>query len=185
MSIGSHLVRVGLFGQIGRFRAPAGEVVARGLRVVCRTRRGLEIGEVLREPSDEEPLGAADGTLLRRVTAEDDLLLARLERDREQAFARCARLLDERVPGITLVDVEHLFDGRSLFFYFLGEMSSEVEALTQALTQELAETYEATVRFRQFADALQHGCGPDCGTNASVACSSACGSCAVAGACSR
>jgi cell fate regulator YaaT (PSP1 superfamily) len=181
MGVASHLVRVGLFGQIGRFTAPTGEVVARGLRVVCRTRRGLEVGVVMREPSGDEPPGDDDGSLLRRVAPEDDLLLARLERDREKAFNRCARLLDERRLGVTLVDVEHLFDGRSLFFYFLGEVTPQVEALTQ----ELAETYETTVRFRQFADALQRGCGPDCGTETASGCGSACSSCSVAAACAK
>ena len=36
------------------------------------------------------------------------------------------------------MDVEHLFDGRSLFFHFLGDVPPEVEAVTQ----ELAEAYE-------------------------------------------
>jgi cell fate regulator YaaT (PSP1 superfamily) len=179
MSAASHLVRIGLFGQVGRFTTSTGEVVARGVRVVCRTRRGLEIGVVMREPAADEPAGDADGTLLRRVTPEDDLLLARLERDRERAFTRCARLLDERRLGVTLVDVEHLFDGRSLYFYFLGNVTPQVDALTH----ELAETYETTVRFRQFADTLQHGCGPSCGTEAASGCGGGCSGCAVAGAC--
>jgi cell fate regulator YaaT (PSP1 superfamily) len=182
MSPGCHLVRVGRFGQIGRFSAATGEVVGRGLRVVCRTPRGLEIGTVLREPSADDRRGGIDGTLLRRMTPEDELLQVRLERDRERAFARCARLLDERKLGATLVDVEHLFDGRSLFFYFLGEITEEVEALTQ----ELAETYETTVRLRQFAHALQHGCGPGCGSDAAAGgCGTACSGCAVAGACAK
>ena len=59
-----------------------------------------------------------------------------------------------------LVDVEHLFDGQSLFFYFLGDTTPELDALTG----ELAEIYEAQVQFRKFTDTLTAGCGPGCGT---------------------
>ena len=41
------LVRVGLFGEIGRFARAEGVPQKRGTRVVCRTKRGLEIGTVL------------------------------------------------------------------------------------------------------------------------------------------
>jgi len=84
------------------------------------------------------------------------------------------------VPA-TLVDVEHLFDGQGLFFYFLGEPPAEAARLTQ----QLAETYETTVEFRQFAETLAEGCGPGCGTAAAMGqggCES-CTTCAVAGAC--
>ena len=46
------------------------------------------------------------------------------------------------------MDVEHLFDGQSLYFYFLGEVQPEWESLTT----ELAATYEAKVRFQPFAE---------------------------------
>ena len=59
-----------------------------------------------------------------------------------------------------LVDVEHLFDGRSLFFYFLGEVPPQLEAVTS----ELAEVYDTAVQFRKFADTMTEGCGPGCGT---------------------
>lgn len=176
-----HLVRVGLLGHVGRFASAGGEVVERGKRVVCRTRRGLELGVVLQGPHELHPSSEPDGVLLRRLTPEDDLLLARLERHRERAFANCTELLRQRGLPVTLVDVEHLFDGRSLYFYFLGDVTPAVDKLTQ----ELAETYAATVQFRQFADALQRGCGPDCGTSAAEGCGSGCSSCAVAAACAK
>src|SRR5262245_60813104 len=114
----NHLVRVGRFGQLGRYASPIGQRVARGGRVVCRTSRSLQIGVGLHEPDSNAPYVPADGALLRRVTPEDELLLARLERDRERAFADCAELLRQRQLEVTLVDVEHLFDGSTLLFYF-------------------------------------------------------------------
>ena len=80
-----------------------------------------------------------------------------------------------------MVDVEHLFDGQGLFFYFLGDVTPDLEAYTG----RLAEIYEAKVQFRKFTETLIEGCGPGCGTEeakGSGGCES-CTSCAVAGLC--
>lgn len=178
----NHLVRVGVLGHVGRFRSADGRRHARGERVVVRTSRGLEIGEVLTdEPQDA---AEADGPLLRRMTDADELLAERLQRNREAAYKACVRLLIDRGSPAALMDVEHLFDGRGLYFYFLGE----VDDVTEAISAELAAAYDAEARFGQFADVLEHGCGPGCGTaEAENGCGSSggCASCAVASACSR
>jgi cell fate regulator YaaT (PSP1 superfamily) len=177
---GQHWVRFGAFGAVGRFAATDGLRYPRGARVVCRTRRGLEVGEVL-SPLAEAGEHDTDGTVLRRITVEDDLLLARLAKNRDQAWQACQERLNQREIPAVLVDVEHLFDGQSLFFYFLGETTPEIDAITA----ELAETYEATVQFRKFTETLTAGCGPGCGTeHAENGCASGgCGTCAVVSAC--
>jgi len=139
----------------------------------------LEVGEVL---SDIEDVGASsdDGVLIRGVTVEDDLLLARLEKNRTEAFEACTQLLAERGLPVTLMDVEHLLDGKSLYFYFLGETDETLEKLTD----ELAETYETKVQFRRFTDSVLAGCGPECGTEAASGCGDGgCSTCAVVGSC--
>ena len=96
-TISLHWVRTGLFGHLGRYHASTGEVLARGRRVICRTPRGLEVGTVLGEvfPATESTREATaqdvlpEGELLRRMTAEDELLWARLERDRSAAVHAC------------------------------------------------------------------------------------------------
>lgn len=179
--MGFHLVRYGLLGHVGAFAAVDALRYPRRSRVVVRSPRGLEVGEVLAEPADEETRGAADGKLLRRMTVEDDLLEARLERRRHEAFAACQRLLEEAASPAALVDVEHLLDGEGLYFYFLGEPPPEAGEITG----RLAATYEAAVEFRKFAETLSEGCGPGCGTEEAKGqggCAS-CTSCAVASAC--
>src|SRR6187431_2293130 len=121
--LGQHFVRVGLLGSVGRFAAADRRRYARGMRVVCRTHRGLEIGEVL-SAADLATDQPADGALLRRVTIEDDLLIARLEKNRGEAYRACASRLAAAGSSAVLLDVEHLFDGQSLYFYFLGEPTS-------------------------------------------------------------
>jgi cell fate regulator YaaT (PSP1 superfamily) len=178
--LGQHFVRVGLLGSVGRFAAADQRPYARGTRVICRTRRGLEVGEVLStaNEADERP---CDGTLLRGITVEDDLLIARLEKNRDEAFQACSARLARLPSPPILVDVEHLFDGQSLYFYFLGDTTPELDALTA----ELAEVYEATAQLQKFADTLVAGCGPHCGTEEGGGCGTGgCTTCSVVGACS-
>jgi hypothetical protein len=114
------------------------------------------------------------------VTVEDHLLIARLEKNRLEAYEACCRRLVERGSSAILLDVEHLFDGRSLYFYFLGETTPELDSLTA----ELAETYEAKAQMQKFADTLTAGCGPNCGTEEGAGCGSGgCSTCSVLSAC--
>ena len=166
-----HLVRIGLLGQIGKFRSTDAIVFPRASRVVCRTARGLEFGEVLSParwhdphvtttPIDPLVLSEVDGELLRGMTPEDELLKERLDRHRDEAFHACQQQLTNCVTAANLIDVEVLLDGQSVYFYFLGPVSPQVTEITQ----QLAETFEAKSNIRQFSETLINGCGPDCGT---------------------
>jgi cell fate regulator YaaT (PSP1 superfamily) len=173
-----HLVRVGVMGNLAHLHAHDATRYPRRTRVVCRTARGLELGEILNFVERQSP---SEGTILRAVTVEDELLESRLRKHRDEAFQACSQLISERQLSVTLLDVEHLFDGESLYFYFLGDTTPELDAITD----QLAETYAAKVRFREFSQLLEQGCGPDCGTEAKGACGTAdgCASCAAIAAC--
>jgi cell fate regulator YaaT (PSP1 superfamily) len=141
----------------------------------------LEIGDVLAPPGNHADAAVADGHIVRGMTDQDELLAARLERHRQEAFEACLSAIRHRDLPVTLIDVEHLFDGRGLYFYFLGEITPQIEELTS----ELAEIYDGQAQFRRFAQTLAEGCGPDCGTeNGGGGCDS-CGTFAVAVACGR
>jgi cell fate regulator YaaT (PSP1 superfamily) len=178
-----HFVRVGLMGHVGRFTAVDAVAYPRASRVIVRSSRGLEIGEVLGPAEEAVVRGTTDGSILRGMTDEDELLETRLEKNRQKALDACADRLTERGIAATLFDVEHLFDGRSLFFYFLGEVTPEIEAITS----ELAEVYDSAAEFRKFSETLATGCGPGCGTEAAEGhgggCTLCAKACAVSGAC--
>lgn len=175
-----HLVKIGLMGVVGSFDAADFQRYPRGARVICRTQRGLEFGNVLCTLDDHEVKHQhVDGQLLRFIGSEDEMILERLERHRDKAFLACQKLITQHELPAVLVDVEHLFDGESVYFYFLGEIDPQLEKLTH----ELAATYESKVRFRKFAETLANGCGPDCGTGESGCSSGSCGSCALTGSC--
>jgi cell fate regulator YaaT (PSP1 superfamily) len=169
-------------GQVGRFAAVDAVRYPRHSRVVLRTRRGLEIGQVLSPPDERDDAQQfGDGDILRGMTVQDELLHARLEKNRQEAYQACSTLLADSDQRALLVDVEHLFDGQGLFFYFLGDVNAAVESFTE----RLAETYETKVQFRKFTETLIEGCGPGCGTEevkGRGGCET-CSSCAVSGAC--
>lgn len=174
---GQHLIRVGTLGHIGRFAATDSVRYPRNSPVVVRTDRGLETGEVLAWSDDP---AQADGTIVRRMTVEDELLAARLEHNKHRALDACSRRLAELNVEATLLDVDPLFDGQRVYFYFLGAVPEEIEQVTD----DLAELYESKVEFRKFAETLTNGCGPDCGTEeaAGGGCVT-CVTCAVSSAC--
>lgn len=175
----NYFARVGLFGKIGVFSAVDERDHDRGERVLCRTVRGLEVGEVLSAAPVHTVL--VDGQLLRRMTVEDNLLAARLEKYRDRAQQACCSLLEARQLPAVLIDVEQLFDGEALYFYFLGDPTPELDSVVE----ELADLYALKIEFRKFAETLADGCGPGCGTEqAENGCQSgACHSCALTAAC--
>ena len=169
-------------GLVAPYAAEDATIYPRGARVIVRTERGLETGEVLAAIDDSPSAEGAAGAILRGMMAEDDLLELRLRKNRDAALAACDERLARLDLAAALVDVEHLFDGQTIVFHFLGDPPREVDELLA----ELAELYDAKVQFRAFVEAATTGCGPDCGTEAAAGhgCSSCATGCAVAGACS-
>jgi len=168
ISANLYLARVGALGNIGRFRSSDSTFFARGNRVILRTARGLEVGEILNTsniPQAEKSesttqLTEADGSVLRLMASEDELLWERLEKNRDDAFNACSKYIQTNELPVTLFDVEPLFDGSTIYFYFWGEPSTQLDSIIS----DLAEEYEAKAQIRQFTQTLTEGCGPDCGT---------------------
>lgn len=201
-------VRIGSWGEIVRCRVGGGGPYRRGTRVICRTTRGLEVGQVTAEATETDPIALGDETsevdastatldgprateiaslpmILRATTAEDELLIARLERYRRDAMEECRRCLAAAGSSAVLLEVDQVFDAGTLIFYFL----SDPDPSDQQIVQQLAERYESKVRSGHFAKLLAKGCGPSCGTQdcssdagTPSGCSGTCAVCLVAAA---
>jgi len=174
----SFLIRTGIFSEVAWFDSVPGLRLASGEEVICRTDRGLEVGHVLAEGWPDEAGDKPSGRVLRPVNEQDRLLIERLERFKLQAVESCEQLLAQRGIQATLVEAEQLFDGKHLFFYFLGPGSAEVDQILDELSQQ----YDRRIGFSRFAARLAEGCGPGCGTTKS-SCGDAggCGSCGSGG----
>ncbi len=194
----SYFVRIGSWGEIARCRSSVGATYRRGARVICRTPRGLEVGQVTAAESSLAGASAAPQgahatdlsvpiTILRATTADDELLISRLERHRRDAMQECRRCLSAAGSSAVLLEVDQVFDAGTLIFYFL----SPPEPTDEELVRRLAERYESRVRSGHFAKLLATGCGPGCGTKdcgtddatgsgGSRGCSGSCAVCVVA-----
>ncbi len=172
----------------------AAQPIDRGHRVICRTARGLELGTVtaclaptlaVNARNDSAFLASAPAAarILRRTTVEDELWIARLEKERQQAIEECRQELSAKQSSAVLLDVDQLFDSATLIFYFLEPVDDEVSALVNSLAQR----FESRVRTQHFAQLVEQGCGSGCGSRDSSnsesrghGCGKACAACVVA-----
>ncbi|HID22441.1 MAG TPA: hypothetical protein EYP14_08570, partial [Planctomycetaceae bacterium] len=121
----AYVVRYGATRNIGEFNVRDGQSYERNAAVVLRTDRGVEWGEVLC-PADERTrryLGISEpaGRILRSATPDDHCQLDRVRQKEQEEFEGCREMIRERKLQMQLVDVEHLFGGERIIFYYLAE----------------------------------------------------------------
>ncbi len=173
-----YVVRYGRAGYLGRFAGPVG-VFGRAARVVVRSTIGVQLGQVLSAVTS--PSLPLSGSIVRPATPQDELLDARLAQHRPTALEACRRRLREAHIEATLIDAEFTLDATTLCFYFLEDPPP---AATDDLLPELGTVYRAAAGIESFAELLETGCGPGCGTDEATGCGSgACAVCVVARAC--
>jgi cell fate regulator YaaT (PSP1 superfamily) len=143
----SWIVRHGAMRLLGEF-APEGGPYSRGDEVVLRTDRGLELGQILSPTSPrameflQEP---THGRIIRRLTEQDRLERERLVQRERQEIEACERFVTMRRLQMELVDVEHLFGGERIIFYFLAEKRVDF----RDLVKDLAREFQTRIEMRQ------------------------------------
>ncbi len=141
------IVRHGAMRFLGEFD-PEQSVYARGDEVIVRTERGQEIGTVLCPTSSRamellsEP---TRGRILRKMNDRDRQERARLKQLEQQEMETCERFVQRLKLQMELVDVEHLFGGERIIFYFLAEKRVDF----RELVKELAREYQTRIEMRQ------------------------------------
>jgi cell fate regulator YaaT (PSP1 superfamily) len=142
-----YIVRHAVMRHLGDF--DAGEAAyARGDAVIVKSDRGLEVGEVLCEtnPRAVEMLGdPTRGQIVRPMTEDDRARVDSLRHLERREFATCDDLVRQRHLQMELVDVEHLFGGERIVFYFLAEKRVDF----RELVKDLAREYKTRIEMRQ------------------------------------
>jgi cell fate regulator YaaT (PSP1 superfamily) len=168
-----YVVRYGAMRFLGVFSHSGGKDYARGMKVITRTDRGLEIGEVLCEATPEVLQQIRDpgaGQILREMTAEDRNELIRLRRQAKEEFAICRKQVERLELKMQLIDVEHFFGGERVVVYYLSETRVDFRELVRALAGE----FQTRVEMRQIgvrdeakllADYGDCGCPVCCNTH--------------------
>src|SRR3990172_3913178 len=142
------VVRYGAMRTLGKFAARESTIYPRGTRVVIRSDRGLEIGEVLSAAgarTDELLPDAPRGEILRAATAEDEAESGRLHQGERAEFETAERCIRERNMPMQLVDVEHLFGGERIVFYYQAEKRVDF----RDLVKDLAREFKTRIEMRQ------------------------------------
>jgi cell fate regulator YaaT (PSP1 superfamily) len=143
------VVRYGATRFIGEFTSKGRDNYPRGGQVIVRSDRGLEAGEVLCPATDRtrEFLGAteAKGHILRETTDQDRQKIDELRLQERDEFRGCQELIAQRKLPMQLVDVEHLFGGERLLFYYLSESRVDFRDLVKAL----AGRFRVRIEMRQ------------------------------------
>jgi cell fate regulator YaaT (PSP1 superfamily) len=133
------LVRHGSMRFLGEFTPPSGASVRRGDVVVVRTERGQESGEVL-GPATPQAMSAIPeptrGEILRVATAEDREKITRIAAQQKQQYAKGEELVKQHRLPMQIVDVESLFGGERLIFYFLAEGRVDFRELVKSMARE-------------------------------------------------
>ena len=143
-----YIIRHGVMRFLGDFEPTKDLVYRRNQDVVIETERGLEVGEVLCESSPramefiEEP---TKGKIVRAMSDADRVQLLESQAREEAAYYRGSDFINERKLQMELVDVENLFGGERLIFYFLAEKRVDF----RDLVKDLAREFRTRIEMRQ------------------------------------
>src|SRR5262245_54109740 len=142
-----HVVRYGSLRTLGHFDSTNGQY-PRVSRVVIRTERGLEVGDVLCSAGERTAEFLTDtqgGQILRALGADDERELQRIREGEKSEFDTARRLVAERNLQMILVDIEHLFGGERVVLYYLAEKRVDFRELVKSLASE----FQTRVEMRQ------------------------------------
>ena len=130
---------------LGVFSTRGSDSYARGMQVIARTHRGLELGEVLCEANDTA-LATMDnpktGQILRDQNHDDLGELRRLHEQQEDEHQLCAKHIAELNLDMRLVDVEHIYGGERVVVYYLANDRVDFRQLVKNLAQEFQTRIE-------------------------------------------
>lgn len=147
---GRYIVRYGTMRLLGEFEARRQQPCQRGDDVIIRSERGVEWGTVLCPATERtaEYLGQnrAPGGRILRLASDEDRKSRRETSDRERQFFQDAgRMIAERSLQMQLVDVEQVFGGERLIFYYLSEKRVDFRELVKLMARE----FNARIEMRQ------------------------------------
>ena len=144
----TYVVRYGQMRFLGEFGVSSGVEHVRGQRVVIRSDRGTEIGEVLCAATGKTSRfleNTAQGEILRCVSAEDLEAEARMAQVRRASFDSCLEFISRRRLQMDLIDVEVILGRERMVFYYLSEKRVDF----RELVKDLARTLQTRIEMRQ------------------------------------
>ncbi len=143
----SWIARHGTMRALGEFDVDD-PCLRRGEEVVVRTERGLELAQLLCPATPQAVALISEpthGRIVRALTEYDRSERERIRTLEERELETCGRFVAQRCLQMELVDVEHLFGGERIVFYFLAEKRVDF----RELVKDLAREYQTRIEMRQ------------------------------------
>jgi cell fate regulator YaaT (PSP1 superfamily) len=143
-----YVVRYGAMRGIGVLTSRGNDNFARGAKVIARTERGLEAGEVLCNATEEATSrldNPGHGQILRRMSVEDENELIHMKAQAHDEFRICQKHVTELGLDMELVDLEHVFGGERIVVYYLAEERVDFRELVKRLAVE----FQTRIEMRQ------------------------------------
>lgn len=115
------------------------------MEVIVRSDRGLEVGQVLCEASDDslshldQP---ASGQIVREVSTDDLGAIDGIDDSRRAKIDSCQRHIESLNLEMKLIDVEQLFGGERLVVFYLSEERVDFRELVKLLAAEFQTRIE-------------------------------------------
>ena len=145
----SFVVRYGTMRHLGEFSSKRQHTIRRGDDVVVRSNRGVEWGTVLCDANANttEWLGknVITGRILRLPTDEDRRSQEEVAAREKTIFADGQKMIDDDRLQMQLVDVEQVFGGERLVFYYLSEKRVDFRELVKLM----ARNFNTRIEMRQ------------------------------------
>jgi cell fate regulator YaaT (PSP1 superfamily) len=136
-------IRYGKTFAVAKFKTESSDYQAHD-RCIVRSDRGKELGEILTPlqplPPTVPPVSLGD--LLRRASAEDLDRHRRLEEERLKSMAFCREQVAKLNLPMKVIEVEHLFGGEKIIFYFVSETRVDFRELVKILAQQFRTRIE-------------------------------------------
>jgi cell fate regulator YaaT (PSP1 superfamily) len=159
------VIRYGIMGQLGEFTHDLPKTPLPGSKLVVRTERGVELGDVMVTVSDEpswrcivssrmseyiksngpEYPFTRGGRVLRTANQQDLIDFRHLEKSAHEERAFCRQQIRELNLAMKLVTVEHLLGGERIIFYFAAETRVDF----RELVRRLAGQFRTRIEMRQ------------------------------------
>ena len=179
------LVRYGRMGYLGWFEHSGFTIEKTRTRVVIKTKRGLELGDIVGpfcykggqfksshsqvhsyyEGAPKDYPFAGGGTLVRYATDKDLMEAEHLEVSSKEELNCCQKFASEMDLPMKIVDAEHLLGGERVVIYF----TSETRVDFRELVKKLAREYQTRIELRQIGSRDEariisdyESCGQEC-----------------------
>jgi cell fate regulator YaaT (PSP1 superfamily) len=160
------LVRYGRMNMLGFFEHRENKISKTDSRVVIKTSRGLELGYLVGqlsayrsgqlklseeqiqeyfEDSDIDFTPVKAGKFVRYATHEDISEERHLRKISKEEMECCRRFVKEMDLPMKIVDVEHVFGGERIIFYFMSDGRVDF----RELVKKVAHEYQTRIEMRQ------------------------------------